>query len=130
MLIILLYQKKYVLTRHRIRGLEFPGGKVETQETAEQAAVREVQEETGCTIKKIKEIGQYRIPSISEDFVKSIFVAEVEFIDQNHSFLETEGIYFFDELTEEILSKPEFSFIMQDGVVRDTLQYLQGLSKK
>lgn len=125
MLIILLYQNQFVLTKHRIRGLEFPGGKVEVGETAEQAAIREVHEETGCTIKHIKEIGQYHIPSLANDFVKSIFLAEVDKIDLQHTFLETDGVYFFDTLTSEILQQATFSYIMQDGVVHDILQHLQ-----
>lgn len=123
-LIILQKNNQFVLTRHCIRGLEFPGGKVEPNEPPQQAAIREVLEETGCTVKEIQEIGQYRIPSVAKDFVKSIFVAEVLEVNRSHTFLETEGVYFFDTLTEEILMQPNFSFIMQDGVVRDILEYL------
>lgn len=35
----------------------FPGGKVETGETKEQACIREIKEETGITVSIIKEIG-------------------------------------------------------------------------
>ncbi len=50
--IICRYKDKWLLTDHKERGIEFPGGKVEPGETAGQAAIREVMEETGATVKK------------------------------------------------------------------------------
>ena len=41
---------KWLLTEHEDRGYEFPGGKVEPMECAEEAALREVKEETGYTL--------------------------------------------------------------------------------
>lgn len=42
---------KWLLTEHEDRGYEFPGGKVESMECAEEAALREVKEETGARVK-------------------------------------------------------------------------------
>ena len=36
-----------------------PGGKVEPEETVEEAVIREVKEETGLTVAIIKKIGEY-----------------------------------------------------------------------
>ena len=51
------YHDKWLLTQHSDRGYEFPGGKVEENETAKEAAIREVKEETGGRIKTIEYIG-------------------------------------------------------------------------
>src|SRR5699024_4797011 len=57
------YEDKWLLTSHKDRGLEFPGGKVERGETAEEAAVREVKEETGGIVGRLSYIGQYLVRS-------------------------------------------------------------------
>ena len=55
------FQGQWVLTRNRKRGLEFPGGKREQGETIEEAAVREVYEETGGIVCGLKFLGQYKV---------------------------------------------------------------------
>src|SRR5690625_571860 len=64
--VICKHKSKWLLTKHKERGLEFPGGKVEAGETAEQAAIREVNEETGARIKNIYYIGQYFVDRSEE----------------------------------------------------------------
>lgn len=57
--------KVLMIERRDIPGLNgyiFPGGKVETAETIEQAAEREVWEETSVTCRAVKELGQRRHP--------------------------------------------------------------------
>jgi 8-oxo-dGTP diphosphatase len=43
----------WLLTHHKTRGLEFPGGKMETGESLEDTAYREVYEETGALISEL-----------------------------------------------------------------------------
>jgi len=47
---VVMYQEKLILVEHKSRGLEFPGGHIEMNETSEQAVKREVMEEAGAVI--------------------------------------------------------------------------------
>jgi 8-oxo-dGTP diphosphatase len=49
-LVICQYEGEWLLTKHKMRGFEFPGGKMEAGESLEDTAYREVYEETGLTI--------------------------------------------------------------------------------
>lgn len=68
-----------VLTRHHRRGWEMPGGKVEPGETPEEAAVRELFEETGGRAVHVRQLAQYVIEPLdgSEAIVKNIYEATV-----------------------------------------------------
>lgn len=64
---------------------EFPGGKIETGETPEQAIVREIKEELSATIKPVKYLGEvsheYHFDDESLDFslnMKAFFCQMVE----------------------------------------------------
>ena len=72
--VICLYAGRWLLTRHSQRGLEFPGGKIEKGEAPEEAAVREVDEETGGRIDVIRSLGQYKVVGRSEDVIKNIYI--------------------------------------------------------
>nr|WP_155837238.1 NUDIX domain-containing protein [Aneurinibacillus terranovensis] len=70
-----------VLTRHRRRGWEVPGGKVEPGETPEAAARREMYEETGIKLKNLKWIGQYTISPgkhAADVIVKNIYRGNID----------------------------------------------------
>ncbi len=53
-LVLTRHKSQWVLTDHQERGFEFPGGKIERDETVEDAAMREVREETGGIVKKTR----------------------------------------------------------------------------
>jgi 8-oxo-dGTP diphosphatase len=68
-------KQQMVLTRHKRRGWELPGGKVEPGEMPSAAACRELFEETGVKSNDLRWIGQYVIdPGKSGDLiVKNIY---------------------------------------------------------
>lgn len=124
-LIICRYQKKWLLTNHKERGLEFPGGKLEMGETLEEAAAREVFEETGAIIRKLEYIGEYEVKSQNQSFVKAIFSAEVERLEKTETYFETNGpVLVGDQLLEERFHS-QYSFIMKDEVVARAIEYIE-----
>ncbi|MEK3887674.1 RNA deprotection pyrophosphohydrolase [Bacillus sp. FSL K6-3431] len=112
------YREKWLLTNHAQRGLEFPGGKREVGETIEEAARREVSEETGGIIKTLVYIGEYLV----EDkhlghFVKAIYFAEMTALQKKEGYLETSGPVLVEGNIISKVNSPEYSFIMKDEIV-------------
>ncbi|WP_019243979.1 MULTISPECIES: RNA deprotection pyrophosphohydrolase [Bacillus] len=125
--LVLLYSSNgWVFTKHKKRGLEFPGGKKELGETIEQAAKREVWEETGAHIKDLIYIGQYKVEGMEESFVKNVYFARVDCFESKNNYLETDGAFFIKELPDTFSDKT-FSFIMRDQVVVLSLKRLKEL---
>ncbi|MCR2821771.1 RNA deprotection pyrophosphohydrolase [Lederbergia panacisoli] len=127
-LIICRFEGKWLLTDHPIRGLEFPGGKLEAGETVEEAAAREVYEETGGIIKTLDYIGEYYVEDKQNSpFVKAILYAVVNTLEKKENFMETNGPVLKEkDVLEEELMNPEYSFIMKDEVVTLSLAKLKG----
>lgn len=123
--IICKYDDQWLLTKHKDRGIEFPGGKVEEGETAEEAAIREVMEETGGHIQSIRFVGQYYVDGKGGDIVKNVYFAEVDkLIEQKHYF-ETEGPVLLDELPNNIKQQKQFSFMMKDDILTFSIRELR-----
>ncbi|MGM9927580.1 MAG: RNA deprotection pyrophosphohydrolase [Bacillus sp. (in: firmicutes)] len=114
----------WVMTKHKKRGLEFPGGKLEKGETIEQAAIREAWEETGAIIKKLHYIGQYSVNNPHNSFVKDIYFAQAESIEKKKNYLETNGPTILEQLPHEF-DEETYSFIMRDKVVKLSLQVIK-----
>src|SRR5690625_202881 len=122
--VICKYNKKWLLTRHKDRGLEFPGGKVEEGETAEEAAIREVMEETGGHIQSIRFVGQYYVEGKGGNIIKNVYFSEVDELMEQEHYFETEGPILLDELPEKIKHHKEYNFMMKDDVLTYSLNVL------
>src|SRR5699024_2819575 len=111
------YKDKWLLTKHKERGLEFPGGKVEEGETAEQGAIREIHEETGGVVDRIYYVGQYFVAGKKDHVIKNIYFAKVKQLVKQPTYFETEGPVLLKEIPKNIKCNKQFSFIMKDDVL-------------
>ncbi len=115
--VICSFEGKWLLTKHRYRGMEFPGGKVEEGETPEQAAIREVREETGGGISSICYLGQYQIIGKETVVTKNIYYATIEKLHSQEHYFETVGPVLLAEIPTNIKRDKRFSFMMRDDVL-------------
>ncbi len=116
-LVICRYKESWVLTKHTKRGLEFPGGKVEKNETPVQAAIREVYEETGGEAKKVIPIGEYKVFDPAGSFIKAVFYADLTAITLKDDYMETDGPVMISNLPNDFQTSDQYSFIMKDPVI-------------
>lgn len=123
--IICRFGDDWILTRHKKRGLEFPGGKVEAGETLEAAAHREVYEETGAILSELIRMGEYRVLDPKGSFVKAVFYGKVKQLHPKSDYLETDGpVAIRNDLLSRRFGK-EFSFIMKDQVIEECLKQIE-----
>ncbi|GEN32407.1 8-oxo-dGTP diphosphatase [Cerasibacillus quisquiliarum] len=111
------YKNKWLLTNHKERGLEFPGGKVEHGETAEEAAIREVKEETGGVVETIDYIGQYHVNGKASTVIKNVYFAEIKKLEEQSTYYETYGPILLKEIPDNVKEQETYSFIMKDDVL-------------
>ncbi|MDP4172268.1 MAG: nucleoside triphosphatase YtkD, partial [Bacillota bacterium] len=121
-LVLCRFGDDWLLTNHKQRGFEFPGGKREYGETLEDAARREVQEETGASLSELVKLGEYRVTFEEQAFVKAIFFAQVEQLETKAGYLETNGPVFVKGDLLHLRFQDDYSFIMKDGVIEACLK--------
>jgi 8-oxo-dGTP diphosphatase len=124
--ILALYQNQFLFTKHKERGIEWPGGKIEDKETPLQAAIRELSEETGGQASSMWFVGQYKVFQENDNnafFVKNIYIAHVDSIASCHSGEDTYGPILLPYSINPTAEKG-FSPLVTDDVflrVRDSL---------
>ncbi|WP_042354707.1 RNA deprotection pyrophosphohydrolase [Bacillus rubiinfantis] len=123
--VICQFGDKWLLTNHKLRGLEFPGGKREPGETLEEAARREVYEETGAIITELQHIAHYRVFDEGGTFVKAVFWGKADSLETTTSYFETNGPVLIEGNLLQKRFGDDYSFIMKDKVVAECLGYLQ-----
>jgi 8-oxo-dGTP diphosphatase len=123
-LVICQSKNGWFLTKHKKRGLEFPGGKVEFGESLEDAARREVYEETGGIVADLVKIGEYRVKDPNGPFVKTVFWSEIEWIDEKNDYLETNGPVTVAGDILQLRFGDEYSFIMKDRVIEECIKQI------
>lgn len=108
---------KYLLTQHKKRGIEFPGGKKEPGESSELAVKRELYEETGATINHLVYIAQYTVYHTTGEkwFTKDVFFVDVMDINEKSDYLETNGPVLCDDLNA--ISDDEKSYLLEDEAI-------------
>lgn len=120
-LIIPKYKGSLLFTKHKIRGIEFPGGKREKGEASETAAAREVFEETGATIKYCEYIAQYKVDrQIGMSFTKDVFMVEIEAITEQPDYFETDGPLLYKSLSE--IPEDNKSYLLKDPAILQCLE--------
>jgi 8-oxo-dGTP diphosphatase len=120
----------WLLTNHKERGLEFPGGKMESGETLEEAAHREAYEETGAILGKLKFIAEYKFSDPMRSYVKAVFWGKVKRVEKTPSYFETKGPVF---VKGDILANrfgADYSFIMKDQVVEQCVKLIRKLQNE
>ncbi|KAB7666813.1 RNA deprotection pyrophosphohydrolase [Bacillus sp. B1-b2] len=123
-LVICKYQQYWLLTHHKKRGLEFPGGKAERGESTKEAAYREVYEETGAKISVLEWIASYQVMGL-ESFVKDVYFANISELEIKDDYLETLGPVLIEENILEKRWEDFFSYVMKDDVLELCIPYIE-----
>lgn len=109
------YKSKWIFVRHNKRNTyEIPGGQIENGETFEEAAKRELFEETGATDFLLKPVSYYAVTNENKQTWGYLFFAEVNKLANIPDFEIAERI--FSERMPEKLTYPQIQPYLYDYV--------------
>ncbi|WP_141433738.1 RNA deprotection pyrophosphohydrolase [Bacillus sp. 03113] len=126
-IVICRLKDEWLLTNHKIRGWEFPGGKIEAGESLEAAAIREVKEETGALLKSLVYIGEYEVNDQTSTFVKAVFFGIIEKLQPLSFYFETNGPIFVKGNIIDLRWEKQYSFIMKDKVMEKCIKVIENM---
>lgn len=90
---------------------DIPGGKIEDNETMEEASIREFKEETGILIKKQHYIGHNTIEYPDKIFELDLFIVD-DYIGETHDFEENESMWIsLNDLNNKLKVFPSIKII-------------------
>ncbi len=124
-LVIPIYEGKWLFTHHKKRGIEFPGGKGENNETPAEMSARELMEETGAYTDDFQFVADYLVKSAERTFTKRIFFAKIKGFHVQDDYMETNGPLLMKGNIREIVQQPEFGFFMRDEGMQEILRKLE-----
>ncbi|MBB6214636.1 8-oxo-dGTP diphosphatase [Anaerosolibacter carboniphilus] len=102
-IVILFKNEKLIMAYHpKRKGWEFPGGKLEPDESIETCGIRESYEETGAVVRKLILLGKFIITTQEKKITSAIFYGEAEVIHPLPVDSEMEKVEEFDGLPENI----------------------------
>ncbi len=113
-LVIAKFDEKWLFTQHKIRGIEFAGGKGEGNETNIDTAKRELMEETGAYADEFIFIADYVIKTTERCFTKRVFFCEIIKLISQKNYFETRGPVLLKGKLRTLVKDASFSFFMQD----------------
>jgi len=116
------FNGKWIFVRHQMRDTwEISGGHIETGETPDEAASREVMEETGALEFEIECISTYSVEQNGNTGYGRLFLAEVKRLGEIPDTSEIAEAVFMDSLPEK-LTYPD----IQPLLFRKTIEFIRG----
>jgi nucleoside triphosphatase YtkD len=124
---IAIYHNQLLMIHHQTRGIEWPGGRVEANESPLQAMFRETLEETGATVRTSAFIATYSylLPD-NQPFIKHVYLLWIDQLPDHYEPQMDSAGYLLMPLDQAVSLEAGFSIYVTDGVF-DAIRQAIGL---